>query len=118
VWNSSQLFTTGVLSVTATFYAGDFSRDGHVNAADVLAMERALADLPDYQTAKGLTAAQLLLVGDVNGDGKVNNADLQSLLTLLQSGGGSNNSVPEPGSAILAALSLAGMFVVLSRSDF
>src|SRR5262249_41700906 len=42
-WDSSQLYTTGTLSVTATYFAGDFNRDGHINAADIFAMEQALA---------------------------------------------------------------------------
>jgi hypothetical protein len=82
--------------IAQPFKLGDFNRDGHVNAADVKAMESALADLPDYEIAKGLTAAQLLSIGDLNNDGKVNNADLQSLLQLLKTGGGSEAVVPEP----------------------
>jgi hypothetical protein len=107
VWDSSQLYTTGTISVEATYYAGDFNRDGHVDAADVTAMEQALADLPDYEATKGLTDAQLLLIGDINGDGVVNSADVQALLDLLQSGGGSNDPVPEPASWVLAFLALA-----------
>jgi hypothetical protein len=101
VWKSSQLFTNGTLSVVATFLAGDFNRDGHVDAGDVLAMEQALVDLPDYQTAKGLTTAQLMLIGDINGDGEMTNADLQALLIYLKSGNGSGDPAPEPTSAIL-----------------
>ncbi len=93
----------------ATYLAGDFNRDGHVDAADVLPMEQALADLADYEAAKGLTTAQMLLVGDVNGDGVVTGADLQALLNLLKSGGGSNNSVPEPSTLVLAVLAFGTM---------
>ncbi len=42
----------------------------------------------------------------------INNADLQALLNLLKSGGGSNNPVPEPSTlvlAVLAALMLGGL---------
>jgi len=80
---------------------GDFNRDGHVNAADVLAMETALTNLPAYQTANGLSAVQLLAIGDLNGDGVINNADLQALINLIQSGGGSAGAVPEPASLVL-----------------
>jgi len=59
---------------------GDFNRDGHVDASDIQTMEAALVDLNGYQTSKSLTDEQLLALGDVNGDGVVNNADLQSLL--------------------------------------
>jgi hypothetical protein len=107
VWDSSQLYTTGTISVVATYYAGDFNRDGHVDAADILAMEQALADLPDYEVTKGLTDAQLLLIGDINGDGVVNNADLQALEDYLIAGNGSADSVPEPASWILAFMALA-----------
>jgi hypothetical protein len=83
----------------------DINRDGHVNAADILAMMQALVDLPDYRIAKGLTDPNLFkLVADVNGDGAVNNADLQALLNLLKSGGGSVAAVPEPASIALIAL--------------
>jgi hypothetical protein len=46
-------------------------------------------------------------IGDVNGDGKFNNADLQYLLTTLKNGGGSADPVPEPASWVLAFLALA-----------
>jgi hypothetical protein len=93
---------------------GDFNLDGHVNAADILAMEQALANLPAYQTANGLTNAQLLAIGDVNGDGKFNNADLQALINLLQTGGGSTNPVSEPSTFVLAVLAF-GMISVRRR---
>jgi hypothetical protein len=102
----------------AASLVGDFNGDGHVNAADILAMEQALTDLPDYEAAKGLTDAQLLAIGDINGDGVVNNADLQALLDLLQSGGGSTNPVPESGSWILLALALPGFTVTAFRRRF
>ncbi|HZZ29472.1 MAG TPA: dockerin type I domain-containing protein [Pirellulales bacterium] len=111
-WDTSQLYTTGVLTVAATYYAGDFNRDGHVDAADILPMETALTDAADYETTKGLNASQLLLIGDVNGDGKFNNTDVQAFLNLLQSGGGSNDPVPEPSSLVLAMLAVVGMLFV------
>jgi hypothetical protein len=82
-------------------FPGDFNRNGHVDASDVADMEKALTNLPAYQTAEDLSAAQLLAMGDLNGDGVVNNADLQALLNLLKSGGGSAGAVPEPTSWIL-----------------
>ncbi len=43
-------------------------------------------------------------MGDLNGDGKVTNADLQKSLLLLKNGQGSSSSVPEPASIALASL--------------
>jgi Dockerin type I domain/PEP-CTERM motif len=105
------------LQAFESYLPGDFNRDGHVTAADILAMETALTDLPDYETAKGLDASQLLLIGDVNGDGKFDNADLQALLSDLANsgGGGSVAVVPEPSTIVLAALGVLGLVVVGRR---
>jgi hypothetical protein len=83
--------------------AGDMNQDGHVDAKDLIAMEKALANESGYASSLGITTDQLALIGDVNGDGVFNNADIQALINLLQSGGGST-SVPEPTSIILLAL--------------
>jgi len=110
----NQLYTTGVLSVVTTYLPGDFNRDGHVDAADILPMMVAFTNLSGYKAAhSSLTTAQLLAIEDVNGDGKVNNTDLQALLTLLKSGGGSSNSVPEPSSIVL--LCLGGLAIAFRR---
>ncbi len=91
---------------------GDFNRDGHVNAADISAMIGALSDITSYESTTGLSAQQLQEIGDINGDAVFNNADLQALLNLLNSGGGSNNAVSEPSTlvlGVLAALMLGGL---------
>ena len=80
--------------------AGDFTLDGHVNGADVSAMLTALADLNAFKTSHSLSAADLLAVGDVNHNGSVTNADLQSLLSLLVSGGGSGANKSDKSSSI------------------
>ena len=58
--------------------AGDFDLNGVRNALDIPAMLAALTDLNLYKSAHQLDAAGLLAVGDVNADGKVNNADMQA----------------------------------------
>ena len=88
---------------------GDFNRDGHVNAADITAMEQALTDLNAYKTNYFLSTANLTAIGDFDGDSHVTNADLQGLMTLLASGGGSVAAVPEPASGVLLA---AGILIV------
>jgi hypothetical protein len=87
--------------IAQPFLAGDFNRDGHVNAADIKAMMAAMANLPSYEIAKGLTNAQLLLIGDLNGDGLISGGDLQKLLNKVRTGGGSEETVPEPASWVL-----------------
>jgi len=88
--------------------AGDFNLDGHVNATDIAAMEQALTNLSAFEQSHGnLADWQVKSIGDVNGDGKFNNADLQYLLTTLKNGGGSADPVPEPASWVLAFLALA-----------
>jgi autotransporter-associated beta strand protein len=103
LWDSSLLNTTGVLSVAATFYAGDFNRDSHVDASDLLSMMQALTNPVGYEAADNVTTGELTLIGDINGDGVFNNTDVQSLLNLLKSGGGSSDAVPEPSSFLLLA---------------
>ena len=103
-------------TLTKAFLAGDFNQDNHVNSADIPVMPTALTDLNSYQTAKGLTAANLLTVADVDKSGTVTNADAQALLTLLKSGGGSLSAVPEPAAALLGFVGVA--LICLSRCSF
>jgi hypothetical protein len=75
-----------------------------VTAADITVMLNFLTAENAYKSSLNLTDNQLLLIGDLNRDGQVTNADLQSLLTLLKSGGGSISTVPEPTSVSMFVL--------------
>ena len=88
---------------------GDFNRNGHVDTSDILPMEQALTNLSGYQTAEGLTNSQLLAIGDVNSDGKIDNTDVQSLINLVANNAASGGSglltaVPEPATIVLLGL--------------
>ncbi|HZZ28563.1 MAG TPA: dockerin type I domain-containing protein [Pirellulales bacterium] len=97
----------GFSYVRSTPLVGDFNQDGHVDAADIPAMELALANLPSYESTYSVTETALPSFSDINGDGKFNNPDLQALLNSLQSGGGSLLAVPEPSCAVLFGLASA-----------
>jgi T5SS/PEP-CTERM-associated repeat protein len=116
VWDASQLYTTGTLSVQNTFYAGDVNRDSHVDVADVSALMTALSDLSKYQSTNSLTTAQLSLVADLTDDNVVTNVDLQGLIILLANGGGSGGgsltAVPEPSSLALIMLAFVSAVAV------
>jgi len=117
VWDSSQLYTTGALAVTNTFYGGDINGDSLVDVADISATMSALTDLSKYQSTSNLDNAQLLLVANLNNDNFVNNADLQGLIVALANGGGSGagslTAVPEPASSVLLVL---GGIVAMGRA--
>lgn len=109
VWDTTQLYTTGEVSVIAAHLGGDLNRDGSISAADIVNLMSALSDAHAFQSANNLSDAQFHDAADVNGDGQVNNADLQALLDLLKSGGGSVAAVPEPPSIVLLVLALPGV---------
>src|SRR5262249_22519833 len=85
-----------------------------ISAADIAASVSALADFNAYETLHHLTDDALKRIGDLDGDGKVTNEDLQGLLNLLAdaSGGGALSAVPEPAAWLLGTI--AGL-AVLSR---
>ncbi len=125
VWDSSHLYDTGALggtlSVLATYYAGDINRDSHVTVADVSALMTALSDLSNYQSShSGMTDPQFFRdVADVNGDGQVNNADLQALISLVangpDSGSGALTAVPEPATINMMLIgAMAGLAITLA----
>jgi hypothetical protein len=112
-WNSAQLYTIGTLEVVnVNLLPGDFNRDGHVDASDILPAMKALTDPAGYEAQYSVSPADLQIIGDVNGDTKFTNADLQALLNYLQDGGGSISTVPEPSGLLLLAL---GSFALTVR---
>jgi len=92
---------------------GDLDLDGKVTNADLQAELIALADPSAYEASTGLSASDLVTMGDVNGDHAFNVGDLRALMNLLGSstGGGSTSVVPEPSSMLLFVLgaSLGGL---------
>ena len=62
---------------------GDLNLDGKVSAADISALMTALANLNGYQTAHGLSLADLNSLADINHDGSVNNLDIQALIAAI-----------------------------------
>jgi sulfatase modifying factor 1 len=88
---------------------GDFNQDGHTTTADISSMMKAFANFDFYMHANGLSNADMLAIADVNGDGAINNADLQALLDLLKTGGGSTDPVPEPSTLVLAFFACVGL---------
>lgn len=92
-----------ITSLPVHIVTGDFNRDGKLNSADIVAMLGELTNLSAYRQANTDLSNNddFLELADVNGDTVVNNADLQALLSLLKSGGGSTSSVPEPASLVL-----------------
>ncbi len=86
--------------------AGDYNNDGHVNTADIGALELALTNATLYTSTYGLTSADLMQLDQLLGKPAhaLNNSDLQALLIYLKTGNGS--TVPEPSTAVLALLAV------------
>ncbi len=99
---SSAKYDTELYYLPSPITPGDFNADGHVDAADPGPAMQALTDATGYETQYGVSAADLQTIGDVNGNGVFNNADLQRLLILLKSGSGSTSS---EGNGLAAASS-------------
>jgi hypothetical protein len=94
-------------SIALGVQKGDFNLDGQIDVGDISAMEAALSNLPTYESNNNLSDDELKIIGDVNGDGQINNADLQALLNLVRSEGTASTApVPEPDAFALAAAAL------------
>jgi hypothetical protein len=113
VFSETDLIAMDVIGYTLVALPGDINADGHVDAKDISAMMQALTNEDAYAQESGLSVSELNVLGDVNGDGKFTNADLQALLNILKSGGGSADPVPEPAS--IALLGLGAMAMAFRR---
>jgi T5SS/PEP-CTERM-associated repeat protein len=90
-WDTSQLYTSGVLSVIAAELPGDYNDDGNVDAADYVVWRKTDGTQPGYN----LWRAHF---GQTAGSAAVS---------------GSNGAVPEPGTFVIV---LAGAFLNLAVS--
>jgi T5SS/PEP-CTERM-associated repeat protein len=99
IWNSSQLYSTGRISISAA-PPGDFNSDGDVDGADFVA----------WQTNFPLLGGATLSQGDADRDGDVDGADFVVWQTHFPTTPGPAGSpVPEPTALILAFGALATM---------
>src|SRR5262249_49892154 len=117
-WSTLKLYSNGsITAVNADLIPGDINHDLKVDVADITAIMGALSDISGYEAARGLSDLQLQQVADVNGDGSVDNRDLQVLLNFVAetdgTGAGSITAVPEPPSWLLVTVSIA---LVLRRA--
>jgi fibronectin-binding autotransporter adhesin len=118
-WNTTQLYVTGVLAVTdINLLPGDFNRDHHVDASDIVPAIVSLTNPTVYEAQYGVNATDLSIIGDLNADGRFTNADMQSLLNLLLSGGGSTTPVPEPSAFVMSILAFGVAAAMKYRSEF
>src|SRR5262249_13726715 len=80
-------------NLTILQLVGDLNLDGHFDGRDIAPMQTALTNPAGYMSAHNLSAAQLVLLADIDHDTLVTNADLQKLLSTLISGGGSSENL-------------------------
>ena len=105
VWNLSELYSAGEISVVPTALGGDFDLDGDVSGVDFLYWQIG------YPTASGATLSD----GDADGDGDVDGADFGIWQANFPFNVGSAAAIPEP--ATLFVMLAAGLGLLLrSRS--
>jgi Tol biopolymer transport system component len=113
-WNTSQLYTTGVLSLAAASLPGDYSQNGTVDAADYTVWRDRLgqlASLPNDDTV-GVGPDDYDRWVDNFGQTSVSGSGAVSDLAPGESPG-ANYAVPEPAS--LLAIAMGGMLLGLLR---
>ncbi len=87
---------------------GDMNLDGSLDTGDVAPFVLALTDPEAYEAQYGIDPA---IPGDINGDGSFDTGDVAPFVNLLV-GGGSPQSVPEPGSLVLLS---TGVMLLMRR---
>ncbi|HZZ29336.1 MAG TPA: PEP-CTERM sorting domain-containing protein [Pirellulales bacterium] len=109
--NSNAYFAFDDLSLTLATTAappapGDYNKNGHVDSADINALELALTNLPLYESTYNVSASDLAAINNIPGNSGSNltNFKMQALINLLLAGNGTISAVPEPTSFILLAL--------------
>jgi hypothetical protein len=106
-WNTSQIYSNGILSVESPFLEGDFDENGFVNGADLTAWKTG------FGTSGGATHSQ----GDANADADADGADFLVWQQQFGSGPGAAptvDTVPEP--ATLSSLAIAGALLSWRRT--
>ncbi|MBA4107867.1 MAG: hypothetical protein C0485_19210 [Pirellula sp.] len=100
-WNTSTLYSSGVLSV-ALDYTADFDQDSDVDAAD----------LSKWKVGFGTPLSATHMQGDANGDGAIDGADFLAWQRQLGSyvpAVSANAPVPEPSTSMLVIVAAVGI---------
>jgi len=104
-WNTSQLYTTGVLSIAAGGLAGDYNQNGTVDAADYTV----------WRNSSGQLGTGLAADGDGNGQIDVGDFAVWKQHYGETAGSGSNSlahsTVPEPAAIVML---LMGILLVMN----
>jgi hypothetical protein len=105
-WNTSELFSSGVLSVQGGFppTPGDFDKDGDVDGGDFVTWQT------NFPKSSGATLSQ----GDADSDGDVDGADFVVWQTNFPHTPGPA-AVPEPSTLLLALLSFSAAYYLSRR---
>ena len=111
-------FRVAVAPDPTTETLGDFYQDGELSGSDVSAMLQALSDVNGFKLTHGLSDADFLAVGDLNGDFNVTNTDIQALLDILKVGGDSRAAVSEGSSLELMSFGVAIISCYFSCAGF
>ncbi|MFZ1009684.1 MAG: PEP-CTERM sorting domain-containing protein, partial [Candidatus Sulfotelmatobacter sp.] len=106
--------------VASQFYLlrGDFDLNHKIDNGDLQAMLSALQNESSFESTHYFSAADLNALGDFNGDGVFDTADIQGEINLIvanASGGPSTSAVPEPASLVLFGLATLIIWPVARR---